>query len=85
MYQNSLDIIITILYSDDHEVIIVREDSNDVTLRESDADIWFFPIIFGGFLGYYVCSQHLPGIFPLGGVGSSFVDETSSHGLNHGF
>lgn len=37
---------------------------------------------FGDVWGYYVCSQHLHGVFPLGGDGTSSVDGTYDNGVN---
>lgn len=41
IYQNSLDILVVTLYSDDQGVIIIRIDSDGILLEKGDVSLWF--------------------------------------------
>lgn len=71
------------LHNDDHMVIIVREDFDGVTYRKGDIYTCFSLFHIRESRGYYVYSQHLSDVFPLGGVETSSTDETTRYGVNH--
>lgn len=71
------------LHSDDLKVVVMREDSDGVTTRESDVGHWSSPLGFGKSLGYYVCNQPFSSVFSLGGTRTSITGKTSSYGINH--
>lgn len=75
IYQDSLD---------NHEVIIMKEDSDNIATRKGDVDSHFSLFTIGKSMGYYVRDHHLSDVFLLGGVGASSVGETPNCGIDYG-
>lgn len=64
------------LHSNDQVVIIVRQDSGGITARECDVNYGFSLFLFGEPCGHDVRSQHMPDVFPPGGIRASSTGKT---------
>lgn len=71
------------LHNNDHGVVIVKEDFNDVAARESNTGSWLSPFNFRESQGYHTRSKYFPNILSPGGTEASFTGDTSDYGAIH--
>lgn len=70
------------LHSDDHGVVVMRDDPNGVTVRECDDSSRPSMVGFIELYEYCIHNQNIPNTFPSREARTSFINKTSDYGAN---
>lgn len=81
VYQDSLDIQVSMLDNDDQGAIIARIESDGVLFGKGDVNSCFPSCALGETMRYYICYKHLPCTFPFGGAKATSTSETSDYDI----
>lgn len=65
IYQDTPDVLVVVLYIDDQGITVMRVDDEGVLLKEDDVNSCFPLRASLEAMGYYICCEYLPCVFPL--------------------